>query len=162
MKATYFLLGQDAVVIYHEHSINNLLKKELNGSYDVLKIDEHTDPWHLMSRVDGWMGWCEITEEEYNIIYNHINPPDEEFEFDFHRDSKHTIWYRSHFSVKAKNREEAINKAIEMMVNFDRDESSELLVDTTEAMSPIENGNCPTEELFIAWESGDPLWSNGL
>lgn len=86
---------------------------------------------------------------------------EEEFEFDFHRDAKHTIWYRSSFSVKAKTREEAIEKAKEMMVNFERDENSELLIDTTEAMSPIENDNYSTEELFIAWESGDALWTNG-
>ena len=86
---------------------------------------------------------------------------EEEFEFDFHRDAKHTIWYRSHFSVKAKTREEAIEKATAMMVNFERDENSELLIDTTEQMSVAENDNFSTEELFIAWESGDPLWKNG-
>lgn len=163
MKATYFLLGQDAVVTYQEHSINKLLE-EFTGNYDVLKIDEHTDPLNLMGRVDGWMGWCELSEEDYNILYNHINPPEqeEETEFDFHRDAKHTIWYRSHFSVKAKTREDAIDKAIEMMVNFDRDESSELLVDTTEEMSPKDNEGCSTEELFLSWEAGDALWSNGL
>lgn len=163
MKATYFLLGQDAVVTYEDHFINGLLK-EFTGNYDILKIDEHTDPLRLMSKVDGWLGWCEISEEDYNIIYNHMNPPEEEeeIEFDFHRDAKHTIWYRSHFSVKAKTREEAIEKAIAMMVNFDRDESSELLVDTTEEMSPKDNEGCSTEELFISWESGDALWSNGL
>jgi len=163
MKRTYFLLGQDAVVTYQEHSINKLLEeKGEHINYDILKIDEHTDPLRLMSKVDGWMGWCEIPEEDYNILYNHMNPPDEEFEFDFHRDAKHTIWYRSHFSVKAKTREEAIEKAIEMMVNFDRDDSSELLVDTTEEMSPKDNEGCSTEELFLSWESGDALWSNGL
>lgn len=164
MKAKYFLLGQYAIKSYEEKNSVDILLEAYIGYYDVLMIDSDTDPYYVMEKVASWDGSLEITEFDYHILYKHLHPKppvEEEYEFDFHRDSKHTIWYRSHFSVKAKTREEAIEKAKAMMVNFDRDENSELLVDTTEQMSVAENDNFSTEELFIAWESGDPLWKNG-
>jgi hypothetical protein len=167
MNTRYYLLGQNAIKSYQEKNSVDILLEAYIGYYDVLMIDIESDPYYVMEKVGSWDGSLEITQKEFTILYNalHPNTPlaiEEEFEFDFHRDSKHTIWYRSHFSVKAKTRDEAIEKAKAMMVNFDRDENSELLIDTTEAMSPSQNENYPTEELFIAWECGDPLWNNGV
>jgi hypothetical protein len=160
MEAKYFLLGQDAVVVYQENDSVAPLLEGYKGNCDILMIDRETDPYYVMEKVDGWMGWCEITESDYNILYNHLHPV--EVEFDFHVDTKHTIWYRSYFSVKAKTKDEAMYKAITMMNDFVRDENSELLIDTTEEMSPIENGGFATEELFVSSDAGDALWKNGL
>jgi len=162
MITKYFLLGQQAIRVYEEKNSVDTLLEAYKDMFDVLMIDSDTDPCYVMDKVSGWDGSLEITESDYNILYNHLHPktPVEE-EFDFHLDTKHTIWYRSHFSVKAKTREEAIEKATAMMVNFERDENSELLIDTTEQMSVAENDGFSTEELFIAWECGDALWKNG-
>ena len=99
-----------------------------------------------LDRNDNIISWA--SEE---LIIPYLSPADNKY----HR-------YFPDFLVKAKTRDEAIEKAIGMMINFDRDESSELLVDTTEEMSPKDNEGCSTEELFLSWESGDALWSNGL
>ena len=126
-------------IIYHEESNGFWSKREYNSS--------------------GKEVYFESSE---GLVQDYRDETGIEFDFDFHLDTKHTIWYRSHFSVKAKTREEAIEKAKAMMVNFERDENSELLIDTTEAMSPVDNEGWSTEELFIAWECGDSLWKNGL
>ena len=167
MNTRYYLLGQNAIKSYQEKNSIDILLEAYIGYYDVIMIDIESDPYYVMEKVGSWDGSLEITQKEFTILYNALHPKtplvvdEEDIEFDFHRDSKHTIWYRSHFSVKAKTRDEAIEKAKAMMVNFERDEDSELLIDTTEQMSPIENDGFSTEELFIAWECGDALWKNG-
>lgn len=164
METKYLLLGQDAVKVYQENdSIDKLLETDY-CSFGLLVVTKDSDPIDILNRINGWWEWCEITKEQYDKLYNSLRMEDdeEEEEFDFHLDSKHTIWYRNSFSVMAKTREEAIEKAIEKMKNFDDYDNVELLVDTAEEMSPIENYNQSTQELFIAWEAGDAIWSNGL
>lgn len=77
--------------------------------------------------------------------------------FDFYQDSKVTYRMRTKFQVKAKNYEQAV--AIikswqgEDVMNHDDEEQvifveGETLLDTSENLSPEENGGRPTIEVF--------------
>ncbi|QUI89028.1 hypothetical protein [Porphyromonas gingivalis] len=77
--------------------------------------------------------------------------------FDFYQDSKVTCWMRTKFQVKAENYEQAV--AIikswqgEDVMNHDDEEQvifveGETLLDTSENLSPEENGGRPTIEVF--------------
>ena len=79
--------------------------------------------------------------------------------FDFHKDSKKTIWYRELFCVEADSLEEAKAIAIKMAQNGEYNSSSdwETLYDTVEDLSIEANNGWPTVELFA---DDDLLWHN--
>ena len=74
--------------------------------------------------------------------------------FELYRDSKCTIWFREYFSIEAENREEAINKIIsDKVVPY----CNEFLFDTSEMLTPEENENFSTEEIY---EGSELLYQN--
>ena len=64
-----------------------------------------------------------------------------EKEFNFIMDEKHTVWYRTQFSVNANNREEAEKIAIEMYKSGEAEQlpnnikETEILLDTLQPMT---------------------------
>jgi len=81
-------------------------------------------------------------------------------EFEFFVDQKHTIWYRSYFTVKAKSYEDATEKVSQMFRDDDLPTDDwEILHDTLEEMSLEDNGGASTLELYT--ENGDRVLQNG-
>jgi len=65
----YFLFGYDACEVYHDSSnIDKAINKiKKSGDFSVCAYDPITDsPTTLLSEFDGWSGYTEITEEQYN------------------------------------------------------------------------------------------------
>jgi hypothetical protein len=81
--------------------------------------------------------------------------------FDFYLDQKHTIWYRNKFTIEAETLEEAKAKVIEMC-NTDSSnlpsDDWDLLHETVEQMSVIDNDGQSTEELYT--HDGNMIWDN--
>ena len=73
-------------------------------------------------------------------------------EFQFYFDEKCTIWTRTSFCVEADTYEEAEKLSLELIENgeFGNNGSSEYetLYDTINGMTPFENGNNPTFEVY--------------
>ena len=79
--------------------------------------------------------------------------------FNFYLDTKITTWMRTDFEIEAKSLEEAKQKAIEFHLEMGTAEIPwEQNLDCQEIMSPEENGNQSTEELFL--DTGEEIWSN--
>jgi hypothetical protein len=79
--------------------------------------------------------------------------------FDFYLDTKVTTWYRTKFEIEAETLEEAEKKAIEFRERGDNtDVPWEQVDETIEGMTPDENGNQPTEELYN--EESNLIWDN--
>jgi hypothetical protein len=75
--------------------------------------------------------------------------------FNFFRDEKMSVWYRGEFQVDAETKEEAIAKVIQMEKESnsnDLDIRWEVMDDTMEGMTPEENGNQPTLEIYFESE----------
>ena len=72
--------------------------------------------------------------------------------FNFYRDEKATMWRRAKFSIQAENYDEAIKKVQTMEENTDNyldvDFDWEDLLDTTDYLTPEENGGNPTIEVY--------------
>lgn len=83
-------------------------------------------------------------------------------EFDFYLDHKHTIWYRNKFTIEANTLEEAKAKVLQIC-DSDTDELPsedwDLLHETAEYLTPIENGGEATQELYEN-NSGEIIWTN--
>ncbi len=81
--------------------------------------------------------------------------------YDFDLDQKHTIWYRNKFTIEAETLEEAKAKVIEMC-NTDSSnlpsDDWDLLHETVEQMSVIDNDGQSTEELYT--HDGNMIWDN--
>lgn len=82
--------------------------------------------------------------------------------FNFNIDSKRTIWYREFFEVEANTAEEAKEIAIKMAKydEFDSTYHCEVLFDTSENISPQENDNQATQELYLNDTHEDLIWNN--
>lgn len=79
--------------------------------------------------------------------------------FNFYLDTKVTTWYRTPFEIEAESLEEAEKKAIEFRERGDNtDVPWEQVDDTIEGMTPEENGNQPTEEMYN--EESNLIWDN--
>jgi hypothetical protein len=66
----YFLVGSQAVSTYPD--IANIVD---SWDGDVIRFDTETmNPPMLMQMVDGWNDYVEITEAEYETIYNQLHP----------------------------------------------------------------------------------------
>lgn len=86
--------------------------------------------------------------------------------FNFYQDQKHTVWDRNRFSIEAVTYEEAVEKVrsikdrliIESVDEGITINSCETLYDTMEHLSPEENGDCSTLEMFN--ENGEEVASN--
>ncbi len=87
--------------------------------------------------------------------------------FDFYQDRKVTCWERTHFSVKAGNYDKALEIIQswkgEDVLNFSDDTKiiitdGETLYETSESLSPQENGGNPTIEVFT--HSGKEIATN--
>ena len=81
-------------------------------------------------------------------------------EFVFYTDEKHTIWYRKSYTINAKSLEEAKALAINMAKEDDYskaeyDDGWEMDMDTTEGMTPEENGNQATQEVYYEGEGSE-------
>ena len=78
----------------------------------------------------------------------------ETFKIEF--DTKHTIWYRTTANIEAESLQEAKRIAKELYENHEIDEVqdayTEVIYDTAELMSVADNGDEPTEELFVDGE----------
>jgi hypothetical protein len=67
----YFLFGQEASIIYMDEGFKELLDNINYLGYAVFVFEEgRTSPLELLEAYDGWNGFAEITEEEYNILSN--------------------------------------------------------------------------------------------
>lgn len=81
-------------------------------------------------------------------------------EFEFYIDQKHTIWYRTYFTVKAKSYEEATEKVSQMYRDNEiPTDYTDILHDTAEEMSVEENGGMSTIEVYA--EGHDLVIQNG-
>jgi hypothetical protein len=82
-------------------------------------------------------------------------------EFDFYLDHKHTIWYRNKFTIEAETLEEAKAKVLQICDSGDElpSEDWDLLHETAEYLTPIENGGEATQELYEN-NSGEIIWTN--
>jgi hypothetical protein len=79
--------------------------------------------------------------------------------FDFYLHTKVTTWYNTRFVIEAETLEDAKSKAILFHKNDETLElSNEQLDYTIENMTPEENDNQPTEELFD--NQGNSFWNN--
>jgi hypothetical protein len=77
--------------------------------------------------------------------------------FNFFRDEKMTIWYRGEFKVEAETLEEAKSKVIQMEKESNSDDLDirwEIMDDTMDGMTPEENGNEPTLEIYFEGDDG--------
>jgi hypothetical protein len=73
--------------------------------------------------------------------------------YQFYLDTKVTTWYRTKFEVEANSLDEARAAAIKIHRLGELDgEPWEQVDDTIENMTPEENGNQPTEELYYDGE----------
>lgn len=80
--------------------------------------------------------------------------------FQFHLDSKVTTWYRTHFDIDANSLEEAREKAIVLVKSGNINEIPwEQIDETTEGMTPEDNGGMSTEELYD--EQTQIIYHNG-
>lgn len=69
--------------------------------------------------------------------------------YQFYLDTKVTNWFRTKFEIEADSLEEAKAAAIKLHNGGGLDGIPwESIDDTSETMTPEENGNQPTEELF--------------
>jgi len=66
MTKCYFLFGENAVRIYHDDGIDEVAT--LNGEYGLLAANDSTHPRDILWEYDGWNGYAEITEEEFNKL----------------------------------------------------------------------------------------------
>lgn len=66
MKKCYFLFGENAVRAYYDDGINEVIT--LNGEYGLLAADDLTHPRDILWAYDGWNGYAEITEKEFNKL----------------------------------------------------------------------------------------------
>jgi hypothetical protein len=78
----------------------------------------------------------------------------ETFKIEF--DAKHTVWYRTTANIEAENLDDAKRIAKELYENNEIDEVedayTEIIYDTAELMCAGDNGEEPTEELFVDGE----------
>jgi hypothetical protein len=76
-------------------------------------------------------------------------------------DTKHTIWYRTKAEINANSLQEAKEIAKELYLDSEIDEVegayTEAIYETAELMSVADNGDEPTEELFV---DGDLVLTN--
>ena len=80
--------------------------------------------------------------------------------FNFHIDEKVSVWNRHYYSIEAKNKKEAIEQMKKELETPDYDKRhSEILFDTEETMTPEDNGNQPTMELYFEKET-QPIQTN--
>ena len=88
-------------------------------------------------------------------------------QFKFYQDAKCTIWQRSHFTIAAVSYEAAVEK-LNVLKNEDLNECEdnnirfvelEILFDTAESLTPEENQDCATLEIFNG--KGDYITGNG-
>ena len=81
--------------------------------------------------------------------------------FDFYQDRKVTCWERTQFSIEA----ESYKEALEIIKSWGGDKQimvtdGETLYETSEAISPIDNGGRPTIEVFDS--TGNKITDNVL
>lgn len=89
-------------------------------------------------------------------------------EFEFYQDVKCTIWCRSHFTIEAKSKEEAIKKAKEFS-NVDINETDcchlvgdyEWMTDVADNMTIDENNGWSTIEVYDQ-ETKELVGCNGI
>ena len=69
-KSQYFLLGEKACEMYFDEPFDQLLEfLKNNEGYATLEYDPNeTDLNTFLCQFDGWMGFAEVTEEQYNQI----------------------------------------------------------------------------------------------
>lgn len=82
--------------------------------------------------------------------------------FEFHLDKKVTSWYRETHYIEAETLEQAQKIMIDNFVDGDTDEtfdSQEEIMDTWEEITPQDNNNQPTREVWCE-ESGFILIDN--
>lgn len=74
MTTTYFLFGVKAVSVFDEvESVDEFIDEYLNNNFHftVFKATEGEITFSdLLAAYDGWGGYTEINEEEYNTLSN--------------------------------------------------------------------------------------------
>lgn len=78
-------------------------------------------------------------------------------EFHFFVDEKVNVWLRDHVIVKADSLEEAVEKVKDEDYQYI---TGEVLYDTTECLTPEENGGHATLEIYEE-DAYAPIYSNG-
>lgn len=75
--------------------------------------------------------------------------------FKLYKDIKYTSWDRLYFEVEAETIEDAVKK----IIDGDVEEYDVEGLDDYETLTPEENGNCSTVEIFS--NTGELLYQNG-
>jgi len=96
---------------------------------------------------------------KHNENMEHVSPTLKEFEFFF--DQKVTTWMRTHFTVEAETKEDAIKIAVEDHKSLCESESWEEINDVRELLSTEDNGGETTEELYFNTFPTVMVWENG-
>ncbi len=69
MKKRYFLFGEMAARAYFDRGNDNRwISVARRDIYDTFVWDDNSDPADLLLAADGWLGWVEMTEEDYNDL----------------------------------------------------------------------------------------------
>lgn len=71
-------------------------------------------------------------------------------------DRKYTIWEREYYTIKAESETEALEKCLDPYVECS---DSEFLYDTADNMTPKDNDNYPTLEVFNE-DTNERIFSN--
>jgi hypothetical protein len=82
-------------------------------------------------------------------------------EFDFYLEQKASVWFRTHFTIKAENQVEAREKAKKYVLRGDHTIHDWHQGDEIELLPVHQNCDQPTEELYEQ-TSGDIIWDNTL
>jgi hypothetical protein len=80
-------------------------------------------------------------------------------EFDFYLEQKASVWFRTHFSIRAENEEEAREQAKKYVLRGDHTIHDWHQGDIIELLPVHQNCDQPTEELYEQ-RSGDIIWHN--
>jgi hypothetical protein len=76
-KTFCFLMGQSICNTYHTEEFEEVIKEaEENGDFDIYQWTEGDHPSNLVGKCDGWMGFAEITQEEYEQLEKAIENRD--------------------------------------------------------------------------------------
>jgi hypothetical protein len=107
--------------------------------------------------VDSAIDYINFTCDNLDFVSDHFDGSEE---YQFCVDQKHTIWYRSYFTVNAMSYEDATEKVSQMF----RDDvlptdNWDIIFDTTEEMTLEDNGGASTIEIYT--EDGDLVLQNG-
>ena len=82
----YYLFGEDACMIYDDATVDGAkptpleIDLMLGYGFNVIAFDNPCDPLEVLSEYDGWAGWTQISEEEFNYLNSFLQDDSDEFD----------------------------------------------------------------------------------